>query len=170
MPRPNLYGVRYKYSRILSELCETRYKVLEIRELYATRYTSCRQSYMRFDKEALYFSSPATRHGGALGESMYSSYSFTTSTLDGVSGQRHAPDALYPRGKDIRQEAGWAPEPVWTQRLQEKSFASAGDRNADGTIHKNSRIQAELYDTRYQSTLIRCIIYFQSTCNTFLYK
>jgi hypothetical protein len=28
------------------------------------------------------------------------------------------------------QEAGWAPEPVWTQRLQEKFFASAGDRTA----------------------------------------
>jgi hypothetical protein len=28
----------------------------------------------------------------------------------------------------IVQEAGWAPEPVWTQRLQENSFASAGDR------------------------------------------
>jgi hypothetical protein len=31
----------------------------------------------------------------------------------GVSGQRHAPAALYPRGKDlpILQEAGWALEP-----------------------------------------------------------
>jgi hypothetical protein len=28
----------------------------------------------------------------------------------------------------IVQEAGWAWEPVWTQRLEEKSFASAGDR------------------------------------------
>jgi hypothetical protein len=50
----------------------------------------------------------------------------------GVSGQHHAPAALYPRGKDppvpIVQEAGWAPEPVWTQRLEEKSVAPAGDR------------------------------------------
>jgi hypothetical protein len=30
---------------------------------------------------------------------MYSSYSFSTSALDGVSGQRHTPAALYPRGK-----------------------------------------------------------------------
>jgi hypothetical protein len=31
----------------------------------------------------------------------------------------------------IIQEAGWAPEPVWTQRLEEKSiFASAGDRTS----------------------------------------
>jgi hypothetical protein len=27
----------------------------------------------------------------------------------------------------IGQEAGWAPEPVWTQRIEEKSFAPAGD-------------------------------------------
>jgi hypothetical protein len=42
----------------------------------------------------------------------------------GVSGQRHARAAPYPRGEDpgtIVQEAGWAPEPVWTQRLEEKS-------------------------------------------------
>jgi hypothetical protein len=25
------------------------------------------------------------------------------------------------------QEAGWASEPVWTQKLEEKSLASAGD-------------------------------------------
>jgi hypothetical protein len=50
----------------------------------------------------------------------------------GVSGQRHAPAALLPLGKGpavpIGQEAGWAPEPVWTQRLEEKSFAPAGNR------------------------------------------
>jgi hypothetical protein len=43
-------------------------------------------------------------------ERIYSSYSFTTSPLDGVGGQRHAPAALYP-GKGptvpIVQEAGW---------------------------------------------------------------
>jgi hypothetical protein len=30
----------------------------------------------------------------------------------------------------IVQEAGWAPEPVWTQRLEEKSFVHAGDRTS----------------------------------------
>jgi hypothetical protein len=46
---------------------------------------------------------PATRHGGTWGERRYSSYSYLTSALDGgVSGQRHAPAALYPRGKDPR--------------------------------------------------------------------
>jgi hypothetical protein len=50
----------------------------------------------------------------------------------GVSGQRHAPAALLPPGKGppvpIVQEAGLAPEPVWTQRLEEKSYDSAEDR------------------------------------------
>jgi hypothetical protein len=49
----------------------------------------------------------------------------------GVSGQRHAPDALYPgKGPPLStgQEAGWASELIWTQRLEEKYFASAGDR------------------------------------------
>jgi hypothetical protein len=44
-----------------------------------------------------------------------------------VSGQRHATAALLPP-VPIGQEAGRAPEPVWTQRLEEKSFAPAGDR------------------------------------------
>jgi hypothetical protein len=49
----------------------------------------------------------------------------------GVSSQRHDPAALYPRKGPpvpIVQEAGWAPEPVWTHRLEEKSPTSIGDR------------------------------------------
>jgi hypothetical protein len=59
-------------------------------------------------------------------------YSFLTSALDG--GERSAPSlgsALSP-GKDPPvppvQEPGWAPEPVWTQRIEGKSFAPAEDR------------------------------------------
>jgi hypothetical protein len=48
-----------------------------------------------------------------------------------VSGQRHAPVALLILGKEppvpIVQEAGWALEPVWTQRIEEKYFAPVGD-------------------------------------------
>jgi hypothetical protein len=55
-----------------------------------------------------------------------------------VSGQRHAPAALYPPGKGppvpIVQEAGWAPEPVWAQRLEEKSSTPAGDRTSDHLV------------------------------------
>jgi hypothetical protein len=49
----------------------------------------------------------------------------------GVSGQRHAQAAFCPRERTpvpTGYEAGWASELVWTQRLEEKSFASAGDR------------------------------------------
>jgi hypothetical protein len=67
-----------------------------------------------------------------LGDRSYSSYPFLTSALEGVSGQHHAPVALYPPGKEppvpTVQEAGWAPEPVLTQRLEEKSSGSVGDR------------------------------------------
>jgi hypothetical protein len=48
----------------------------------------------------------------------------------GVSGQHHVL-ATCDSGKDKPvpngYEAGWASELVWTQRLDEKSFASAGD-------------------------------------------
>jgi hypothetical protein len=72
-------------------------------------------------------SSPSTRHGGAWGERRYSSYSFTTSALDGGEWSASRPGRALVSGKgppvSIVQEAGWAPEPVWTQRLEEKSFA-----------------------------------------------
>jgi hypothetical protein len=49
----------------------------------------------------------------------------------GVSGQRHDPAQLYPPGKDpvTHWIEGWVDlRAFWTQRLEEKSFASAGDR------------------------------------------
>jgi hypothetical protein len=64
-------------------------------------------------------------HGG---ERRYSSYSYVTSALDG---QHHALAALTPRERTpstTGQEAGWAPEPVWTQRLEKKFSASVRDR------------------------------------------
>jgi hypothetical protein len=70
-------------------------------------------------------------HSGEKGERSYNSYSFLTSTLDRVSGQRHALALLYLQGKDPRVPiglgAGWASELVWTQRLEEKSFSCPGD-------------------------------------------
>jgi hypothetical protein len=51
-----------------------------------------------------------------------------TSALDGGE----CPGSALHPGKGppvhIGQEAGWAPEPVWTQRIEEKSFVPAGDR------------------------------------------
>jgi hypothetical protein len=50
----------------------------------------------------------------------------------GVSGHCYALVALYPWGKEllvpIGHEAGWAPEPVWIQRLEEKSSSPVMDR------------------------------------------
>jgi hypothetical protein len=63
---------------------------------------------------------------------MYSSYSFTASALDGGEWSESRPGRALPPGKrppvPIGQEAGWAPELVCTQRLEEESFASADDR------------------------------------------
>jgi hypothetical protein len=41
-------------------------------------------------------------HAGDKEERRYSSYTFLTAALDGVSDQRHTPAALYPRGKGPR--------------------------------------------------------------------
>jgi hypothetical protein len=68
------------------------------------------------------------------GEKRYSSYSFTTSALDEGEWSVSRPGRALPPGKGppvpTGQEAGWAPEPVRTQRLEEKSFASAKDRTS----------------------------------------
>jgi hypothetical protein len=66
------------------------------------------------------------------GERSYSSYSFSTSALDAGEWSASRPGRTLHPGKGppvpIVQEAGWPPEPVWTQRIEEKSFAPAGDR------------------------------------------
>jgi hypothetical protein len=58
----------------------------------------------------------------------------THSRLDEGEKSASRPGRVLPPGKGppvpIVQEAEWAPEPVWTQRLEEKSFASAGDRTS----------------------------------------
>jgi hypothetical protein len=68
---------------------------------------------------------------GRLGERKYSVYSFLTSALDEGGWSASRPGRALPPGKGppvpIGQESGWSPEPVWTQRLEEKSFDSAGD-------------------------------------------
>jgi hypothetical protein len=59
-----------------------------------------------------------------LGENRYSSYSFSTSALDGGEWSASSPGrALAPRKGPLVltvQEAWWAPEPVWTQRIEQK--------------------------------------------------
>jgi hypothetical protein len=55
---------------------------------------------------------------------MYSAYSFTTLALDGGEwlASRLGHGLVPEKGPlvPIGQEAGWAPEPFWTQRLEEK--------------------------------------------------
>jgi hypothetical protein len=83
-------------------------------------------------------SSPATLHEGAWGERRYSSYPFTTSALDGGEWSASRPGRTLPPGKGppvpIVQEAEWAPEPVWTQRLEEKSFRLCRESNLDRLV------------------------------------
>jgi hypothetical protein len=75
-------------------------------------------------------SGPSTRHGGAWGERRYSSYSFTTSALDGGEWSESRPGRPLPPEKGppvpIVQEAGWAPEPVWTQRIRKNPLPLPG--------------------------------------------
>jgi hypothetical protein len=67
-----------------------------------------------------------------LGDRRYSSYSLLTSALEGSEWSASRPGRALPPGREppvpTVQEAGWAPEPVWAQRLEEKSSASVGDR------------------------------------------
>jgi hypothetical protein len=82
-------------------------------------------------------SCPTTRHEVAWGK-RYSSYSFSTSALDVSEWSASRPGRALAPGKGppvpIVQEAGWAPEPVWTQRLEEKSFRLCRGSNLDRTV------------------------------------
>jgi hypothetical protein len=94
-----------------------------------------------------------------LGEKRYSSYSFLTSALEGGELSAPRPGHTLAPGKEppvpIVQEAGWAPEPVWTQRLEEKSSASVGDGTpAVQSVVRHctdwaTRLRKTYYNTRY---------------------
>jgi hypothetical protein len=73
-----------------------------------------------------------------LGGEEYSSYSFSTSALDGDEWAASRPVRALAQGKGppvpIVQEAGWAPEPVWTKRIKEKSFRLCRGSNLDRPV------------------------------------
>jgi hypothetical protein len=70
---------------------------------------------------------------GIRGERMCSSYPLLTLVLDGGEWSASCPGHALSPGKGppvpIVQESGWAPEQVWTQRLEEISSVSVGERN-----------------------------------------
>jgi hypothetical protein len=71
------------------------------------------------------------RHVGAKGERKYRCYSFFTSALDEDEWLWSRPCHALSQGKKTRypmdRRLGGPQELVWTQRLEEKSFASDGD-------------------------------------------
>jgi hypothetical protein len=79
---------------------------------------------------------PLHTYGGEGGEE-YSSCSFITSALDGGEWSASRADRALSPGKGpptpIGQEAGWASEPVWTQRL-DKSFRFCRWSNLDRPV------------------------------------
>jgi hypothetical protein len=81
---------------------------------------------------------PQYTYGGAGRERMYSSYSFTISALDGVEWSASRPGRALLPGKlspvPVGQEVGWVPEPVWTQRLEEKSSCLCRGSNLDRPV------------------------------------
>jgi hypothetical protein len=88
----------YQQRKWISEICASYKK--------STHYTPCRQK----------------------GKRRYTSTSFLISTLDGLSGQRHAPAALYPLRKyPLYQEAGW-PEIQCGRRVWRKIVSFCRDR------------------------------------------
>jgi hypothetical protein len=60
------------------------------------------------------------------GERRYSSHTFSTSALDEGEYSASRPGCALALGKGppvpIEQKAGWAPQPVWTERREEESF------------------------------------------------
>jgi hypothetical protein len=111
--RCNIKYLKYKNLKIYvkQSISTISYLILILKQLNLSRYTPRR----RLAKK-------------------YSFYSLSTSAVDGGEWSASRPGRILTPGKGppvpVVQEAGWAPEPVWTQRLEEKSFATAGDRTS----------------------------------------
>jgi hypothetical protein len=72
----------------------------------------------------------------------YGSHSFLTSALEGGEWSALRPGRALPPDKEppvpTVQEAGWAPEPVWTQGLQAKFFNPVQDRNPSLSVRSQT--------------------------------
>jgi hypothetical protein len=103
----------YKHTKLLSIILNNGCSSLVFHSIVGTLYTLLRLKLSHY--------MPRRR----LGERRYSSYSFSTPALDGGEWLSVTPRPRFSPGErtpGIVQEAEWAPEPVWTQRLEEKSF------------------------------------------------
>jgi hypothetical protein len=77
--------------------------------------------------------SEAYRHASGKGERKYSFYSFLTSALDGGEWSALCPGPRFtPNIHWIWRF--WASELIWTQTLEKKFFASAGDRTRSSSL------------------------------------
>jgi hypothetical protein len=109
-----------------------------IRKGYHKQWT-LRLSYDQFSWRYWYIKkqSPYTPRR-PLGERRHSSYSFLTPAVDGDEWSALHFGRALPLGKGppvpIGQEAGWAPEPVWTERLEEGSFRPCRGSNLDRPV------------------------------------
>jgi hypothetical protein len=96
----------------------------------------------------------------ALGGERYSSYSFSTSALDGGEWpESRTGRALVPGNGPpvpIVQEARWAPEPIWTQRLEEKSFCLCRESKLDRPVVEERIIETHKYTPSEKGKLHDC--------------
>jgi hypothetical protein len=73
-----------------------------------------------------------------VGKMRHSFYSFSTSAIDGGKWSVSRPNRTLAPGKGppvpIVEEAEWASEPVWTQRLEEKSSCICQGSNFDRPV------------------------------------
>jgi hypothetical protein len=77
-------------------------------------------------------------YGGAVEERMYSSYSFTTSALDGCEWSASLPGRVVPPGKGPTvltvQEAGWGPRAGLDTNVGGKIYCLCQGSNRDGPV------------------------------------
>jgi hypothetical protein len=90
---------------------------------------------------------PTTHIGGDWGKRRYSSYSFLTLAIDAGEWSASFCSCSLPSGKGLTitivQEAGWASEPLWTQRQEEKSFACRGSNPSPATHHGGDWVEGK---------------------------
>jgi hypothetical protein len=99
---------------------------------------------------------------------MWSSYSLMTSALDRGVWSASRPGSAYPLERTpvpIVQEAGWAPEPVWTQRVQEESVFLCRGSNLDRPVVSLSVTFMNLQKNWLRGTKCDLLVLLEGTVN-----